>query len=142
MYYESLAVQLFEKIVTIEHDNFTVLDKRTRGETFALLCLKKRGGSAFSKELSNDMNVSTARTAAIINSLEQKELVKREPYPKDGRKTIIRLLPRGEERFSEVKRKLILSLTDLFRQLGPDDANEYVRLQIRLSEIIRENRRH
>ena len=142
MYYESLAAQLFETAVAANYNHNAVgIDSGSHGETFALACLKKRGGSALPKELSADMKVSSARTAAIINQMEQKGLVERVPHHEDGRKTVIRLLPEGEEFFNKKKYHLMNVMTGILRQLGPDDASEYVRLQLRLAEIVRENRR-
>ena len=142
MYYESLAAQLFETAVAVNNTHSTIgIDSGSHGETLALACLKKRGGSALPKEISADMKVSSARTAAIINQMEQKGLVERVPHHEDGRKTVIRLLPEGEEFFNKKKYHLMNVMTGILRQLGTDDASEYVRLQVRLAEIVRENRR-
>ena len=141
MYYESLAAQLFETAVAVNNTHSTIgIDSGSHGETLALACLKKRGGSALPKEISADMRVSSARTAAIINQMEQKGLVERAPHPEDGRKTVIRLLPEGEAFFNKKKYALMNTMTGLLKKLGPDDASEYVRLQVRLADIIRENR--
>ena len=141
MYYESLAAQLFETAVAVNNTHSTIgIDSGSHGETLALACLKKRGGSALPKEISADMKVSSARTAAIINQMEQKGLVERAPHPEDGRKTVIRLLPEGEAFFNKKKYALMNTMTGLLKKLGPDDASEYVRLQVRLADIIRENR--
>lgn len=140
MYYEALAAQLFEKVVFFEHDHPIMIDSSVRGETFALACIKKRGGSAFSKDISKDMGVSSARTAAIVNNMVSKGYVERVPCESDGRKTEVRLLPLGEEHFEKLKKKVISLAVSLLRALGPDDAQEYVRLQLKLSDIIREKR--
>ena len=142
MYYESLAAQLFETAVAVNNTHSTIgIDSGSHGETLALACLKKRGGSALPKELSADMKVSSARTAAILNQMEQKGLIERVPHPADGRKTVIKLLPDGEAFFKKKKYDLMNVMTGILKQLGPDDASEYVRLQVRLANIVRENRR-
>ena len=69
------------------------LSKMLRGELFVLNYLDHREGKVHPKELSEKMAVSTARIARLLNHMEEKSLVIRQPDPGDSRQIIVQLTP-------------------------------------------------
>ena len=67
------------------------LDIKVDGKRFVLGCLAKNGKMK-SLDLADELKVSTARIAVIINSLEKDDLVKREKDLIDKRIRILHLL--------------------------------------------------
>lgn len=81
------------------------------------------------------LNVSSARVAMILNQLESKGMVLRRPNINDGRYTVVDLLPAGriqrQKNIEDFNQRMASSL----EALGPEDAIEYVRPQIKIADI-------
>lgn len=135
MYYEAMAAELLKirselRLVPASQQ----LSRMVTGEPFVLNYLAMQEGGVTPKQISVEMNVSTARIATLLNQLEEKGLVLRSDDPADNRRTIVRLTERGMEHIEE-KRKGVLHYTaEMLETLGPDDACEYVRLQKKIAE--------
>ncbi len=103
-----------------------------RGELFVLNYLMAHNNTAYPKELSQQMAVSTARIAALLGQMEEKGLVCRTPDTQDARHIIVSLTQKG---LGEIKRKRELTVETVAKMLellGPEDAKEYLRLQAEL----------
>lgn len=87
-------------------------------------------------DLSKAMGVSTARTAVLLNSMEEKGLIVRERDSADGRQTVLRLLPEGEKMYQEKRKELRKIVVKMLESLGPEDAKDYIRLHKRLVDSL------
>lgn len=92
-------------------------------------------GGATAGELSTLLGVSTARVAATLKSLEKKDIICRCRDPKDRRRVLVYLTPRGqsvaEQRFDQA----VSMIAAAFRALGEADTREFLRLSRRMEEI-------
>lgn len=109
------------------------------GESFMLYLLRKHGRIA-PKEVCSVMGISSARVAAVLNSLESKGLAVRETDADDRRKITIILTPEGEVRADEYIREHVERTAGILRMLGEHDAKEYVRIMGRIAEVFPECR--
>ena len=110
------------------------------GEMFALHIIVTFGAPVSPGELSLECGVSTARIATALKSLEGKGFILRETDTEDRRRTLVTATELGREisgRFEALRRT---TLEDMLRELGEHDANEYVRLMGRVSDIM--SRKH
>lgn len=105
------------------------LSKMLRGELFVLNYLDRREGEVHPKELSEKMTVSTARIAKLLNHMEEKSLVIRQPDPGDSRQIIVQLTPDGAKAIDAARREVIAYLAKMLESLGPEDARAYIRIQ-------------
>ena len=105
------------------------LSKMLRGELFVLNYLYRREGEVHPKELSEKMAVSTARIARLLNQMEEKSLVIRQPDPGDSRQIIVPLTPDGAKAVEGARREVIAYLAKMLESLGPEDARAYIRIQ-------------
>ena len=105
------------------------LSKMLRGELFVLNYLYRREGEVHPKELSEKMAVSTARIARLLNHMEEKSLVIRQPDPGDSRQIIVQLTPAGAKAGEGARREVIAYLAKMLESLGPEDARAYIRIQ-------------
>lgn len=119
----SLNIQLF-RLPAKQH-----LSQLTKGERFVLFYLLTHRFKAHPRDLSQNMLVSTARIAALLGRMEEKQLVARSQDPKDNRQVIVTLLPRGESAIREIYVSATQSVARMLEALGPEDAAEYLRLQ-------------
>ena len=106
-----------------------------KGENLMLALLMEMGGKATPGELIQYTECTAARLTAIAKSLESKGFVKRIQNSEDKRSTIIEMTSEGISKFMLLQKEAIESIFNLIEKLGENDAQEFVRLVQRLSEI-------
>ncbi len=111
------------------------LSKMVRGEIMALNYLSVKGNTAHPKDMSENLLLTTARIAAILNSLEKQGLVTRSPDPNNNRQTIVALTDTGRNVVEEHHQEMLMSVAKTLELLGEKDATEYIRLQKKLLDI-------
>ena len=99
-----------------------------RGESFILQFLARHDGLVLPGAISHEMNISSARITAILNSLENKGLLTREIDPGDRRRILIRLTAAGKDKARQCRQAHLDETVSMLRLLEKDDAGEYVRL--------------
>lgn len=114
--------------VPISHE-LAVLD---RGMFFALNYLMLHNYSAYPKELSRGMGVSSARVAALLNHLEKEGLIKRSADPADNRQVIVSLTEEGTEVIRQKRERLLEMVAQILEELGPEDAQTLLRIEQKL----------
>lgn len=131
--YESLASELLSlNLGLLREPAEQMLSKMTRGEFFVLHYLMTHQNRAHPAELSRSMVVSTARIAALLSRLEQKEYISRTSDPGDNRQVIVTLLPQGLALIQRIRAEVIAAVARMLERLGPADAQEYIRIQQKL----------
>lgn len=111
------------------------IDETMQGETFVLLYILRQGDIVLPSEISNEMNISSARVAAILNNLENKGLITRRIDKSDRRKILVDLTQEGIES-AEKHNQMVLNMTArMLELLGEHDAKELVRIMGRLAEL-------
>lgn len=110
------------------------LSRLAQGEMLILAYLALRSGEVRPGQLSLDMGISTARTAATLNSMEGKGWIYREPSPTDKRRIAVTITDEGR-RISETLHENLLSATaEILRSLGEEDAAHLVRITKKLAD--------
>jgi DNA-binding MarR family transcriptional regulator len=84
------------------------------------------------------MNVSSARIAQALNSIEKKGWITREIDSADRRKILVTLTSEGQKVAKERMQAITDLATKMLTRLGEHDAQEYVRIMGRLIAIIEE----
>ncbi len=136
MDYEAAAEELLE--IQSEISKMQVerlMDDYIRGEMYALTILYRHEGSAYPKEISTGMRVSSARVAVLINHMEKKGWVKRSPDKKDSRQTIVSMTDLGQEVLQREKQERIQQIVELLEKLGEDDVREWLRIRRKMLEL-------
>lgn len=96
--------------------------------SFYFLTLAHRGGYALPGELAKDINVSTARIAAILKSIEKKGLIKREIDANDRRKILVTITPAGQS-FADARKEDIFIFWKKFMDfIGEEDVLHSIRI--------------
>lgn len=88
------------------------------------------------RDLSDVLQVSTARIAAMLNSLEKKGYIERTPDLTDRRKIIVTITPTGLQFSNQHHANMKLSIERMLAALGETDAKEYVRLIGRILDVV------
>lgn len=137
MDYAAMALELMQKTNAFRQAHMQ--EKATgvlRGEFFMLNVLKDAHTPMQPRDLSDELQVSTARVAALLNSLEKKGYVERSPDLTDRRKIIVTITPAGLQFSNQHHAHLRRSIETMLAALGETDAKEYVRLVGRILEVL------
>lgn len=111
------------------------MDEFVQGERFVLNYLADKGGAALPSELSAVMNLTTARVAAVLRTLEHKGLVTRHQDDQDRRRIRVQLTSCGLTQVLEERAKVHAMLEELLSELGKEDAQAFLRIINRIVEI-------
>ncbi len=109
-----------------------------RGDLGVMNYLLMHDNSAYPKQMSDVMAISTARVAAILNRLERMDLICRSPDGRDNRKIIVRLTEKGIDSIKQKRENLKQVLADVLDMLGEEDAQHFIRIQKRISQNFKE----
>ena len=130
MDYKEMALDLLKTRIDFLHVPVSQkLSNFIKGEYFVLNYLLTHGSQAHPKELNREMAVSSARTAALLNHMEEKGLVIRKDDATDNRQVIVCLTEKGNALIEERKAELLQNVIQLLEYLGPEDAQDYIRIQ-------------
>ena len=128
--YEELATELLRlNIGMLQEPAKQKISKMTRGEVFVLNYLMTHQNQAHPAEISRSMVVSTARIAALLSRLEEKQYISRASDPSDNRQVIVTLLPQGLALIQRIRSEVIAAVVRMLERLGPEDAQEDIRIQ-------------
>ena len=133
-----LATRLFFDFGLLNRGPIKKVEGATRGEMAMLgfIYAKKRGVSP--SELSENLNVTTARVANTLKTLEKKGYVTRQLDESDRRRIVVNITPAGTEFFVRTHREGINGLCALVRELGEEDSREFIRIAGRMITLMAE----
>lgn len=141
MDYYQLAEEFVERLGEINRIECAGLqqlsDNVMRGEIHVLIMLMKSGESLSPGFISREAGVSTARVAALLNSLEKKGMIVRTPSPEDRRMLSVSLTDHGREYVESKREKLISHRIRVLKAMGEEDAERFISLLGKLTEAER-----
>lgn len=134
---EEIAEILFQQLKPTSSTSLTeVLNEFNRGEVGVLGYLAFDKDEATAGELSEKLNVTTARIASILNSLENKEYIKRKEDNLDKRKTLVSITTKGKELANITKREIIEKIIRVVEEVGYDEIKDYVRIALKIRDVL------
>ena len=137
MDYSKLAAELLHEMQRLQAAALhKLLDESIRGEAFALRYIACHSGEALPGDIGVEMNVSSARIAQTLNSLEKKGLIVRQIDKNDRRRILISLTPEGEEMAEKHWSTTSRIAGKMLELLGEKDAQEYVRITAKLADAV------
>ena len=134
---EEYAENLFSRLKPTNFKSLTdTLNYFNRGEVGVLSYLAFEKSEASSGELSEKLNVTTARIASILNSLENKKYIRRKGDSLDKRKTLVVITESGKELAVETKKELMDILIKVIKEIGYEDIEEYTRIVQKIRNVL------
>jgi DNA-binding MarR family transcriptional regulator len=97
------------------------------------------GGPAIMRDLGARLGVTPRNMTAIVDSLEEANLVLRRPHPADRRATLIELAPGGARAEHALSPRLDM-MAQIFRGLTPAERQEFSALLVKLTTTMRAGR--
>ena len=139
--YSALAQELLHALDTAgprpPHED---ISQTQRGEMAVLRLLAEENRQLLAGEISRGLGMTTSRIAAVLNSLEKKDMITRCADPADRRRVVVALTGRGEDFCRARRREAERDFTHLLERLGEDDARQFVHLLVRVFAILAEDR--
>ena len=117
-----MAKQLFMLVGLMQREPIKKMQKISQGEMAMLGFLMYEKSETNPKELSKRFNLSTARVANTLNSLERKEYIKRVHDSSDRRKVMVYITEKGKEVFTEAEKEALNEFSKLLSYLGENDS--------------------
>jgi DNA-binding MarR family transcriptional regulator len=111
-----------------------------RGLTYArmrLLGALYCGGPQIMSSISDELGVTRRNVTALVDAMEEEELVRRQPHPTDRRATVIELTRKGERTADVMYDEHREAVSELFHELSEEDQRELIRLLGLLREALR-----
>lgn len=133
--YREFAQQMMENVKLFNKDMSHSMRGSMRGEGVILYHLLHAQDTMLPSTISVVMDTSTARTAAALNSLEDKGLITRTINREDRRQILVSLTPKGIEEAQEREKIYMEDAARLFSILGEEDAGEFVRILSKLRKF-------
>lgn len=136
MDYKNLANEFMEVMAQMHGRNAQKrVSDSMNGENFVLAYIFDHESNAIPSEISHAMGTTSARIAAVLNSLEKKGMIMRRIDVEDRRRILIDLTEIGREYVNEQKQKQLNFVVKLFEYLGEYDSKEYIRIMKKISEV-------
>ena len=136
MDYNGLAEEFLESMRAIGMaKRQRCIQEGVQGEA-SVLYLIKENEEVIPSIISESLNISSARVAAALNSLDSKGLITREISGSDRRKIIVKLTPEGKEHAEKQRRDNIEQVKGILMMLGENDAKEYIRILGKMAELL------
>lgn len=85
-------------------------------------------------DISNEMGITTARVAAVLNSLETKGMITRQIDTEDRRRIVIELTEAGKKQVQNHYERIMGTVINMLRYLGEEDSMELIRIMGRLAQ--------
>ncbi len=100
---------------------------------FALLSIEPRGTAV--TELGPKMGMESTSLSRLINSMEERKLIKRTKNPKDGRGVIIKLTKFGQLKREDSKSVVIGFNKEVDEKLNKNEIKNFHKVIYRISEV-------
>lgn len=94
------------------------------GNVLGFLCASGREVTA--GEISDYMNVSTARVAVLLKKMSEKDLIKRRTDPSDKRKVMVSITSKGVQAFEEKKKEILLYAGAIVDHFGKEKVEDFI----------------
>ena len=136
MKYEEVIEDFFTRFEPHTKCSFDkVFGNFNKGELGVLGYLNNIKGQISSGELSSVLDVSTARIASILNSLENKKLIIRKCDSFDKRKILINITEKGVKLTQDMKNEVQKRIEYLIGKIGLDSFEQYLDLTIMINDV-------
>ena len=134
MNYNEKAEEIFNSLTNRKKFVDKMLSNISQGESGVLLYLLNND-SVSQSELSEKLNITMPRVAAIINTLQDKMLVIKKTDPNDKRKTIITMTEKGKKDILQKRKNAIIFIESIIKELTDEEIMQYISITKKIEEI-------
>lgn len=114
---------------------FNKIDESQKGIGFVLVYLQETDHEVIAGELARELNVSTARIAALLRKMEKSGLIVRYHSSEDARQTVVEITQAGTEYVDKMKEQILTKIELLLEKVGKKDMEEFIRISHKIKEV-------
>lgn len=134
---ENMAEMLFQQIKEGTSTPISeLLDEFNCGEIGVLSTLAFDQNPVTAGELSEKLNVTTARIARILNPLESKQYIKRKNDRTDRQKTFVTITKKGKELADSTKKEIMDKIVQVIQEVGYDEIQTYISIVLKIRSVL------
>lgn len=136
--YAALAEEFIQAMDQHRHTKPEPVSGAIRGEiaVLRLLACSKRSLSA--GYISRELDMTTSRIAAVLNSLEKKGMIERVSDAGDRRRVLVCITADGQDYCASRRSEAVAHMTVLLSRLSEEDARSFVRILKQVFELLPE----
>ena len=112
------------------------LDVQSMGISNVLCFLMYADHEVTAGEISDYMNVSTARVAVLLKKMSDKGLIEKHADPSDARRVMVAITDSGKALFEEQQREILLYSGAVVDHFGVDKIKEFIESCRQIREIV------
>ena len=112
------------------------LDVQSMGISNVLCFLMCADHEVTAGEISDYMNVSTARVAVLLKKMSDKGLIEKHADPSDARRVMVAITESGKELFEKQQREILLYSGAVVDHFGVDKIKEFIESCRQIRQII------
>ncbi|MBP5186733.1 MAG: winged helix-turn-helix transcriptional regulator [Clostridiales bacterium] len=112
------------------------LDVQSMGISNVLCFLMCADHEVTAGEISDYMNVSTARVAVLLKKMSDKGLIEKHADPSDARRVMVAITDSGKELFEKQQREILLYSGAVVDHFGVDKIKEFIESCRQIRQII------
>ena len=136
-YYEALAQEMMSALdQTIKSPPQEKISAAMRGEMAVLRLLGREAKPLPAGEISRMLSMTTSRIAAVLGSLEKKDMILRQADKADKRRVLVTLTQKGDAFCLKRRQEIMEHMTEMLKYLGEEDAAHLVRIIKRTHEFM------
>ncbi len=136
---KSDAEELMEKFRSCAPKKFfSSVEEAERGIGFILVFLYRSDGEVIAGDIAREMNVTTARVAALLKKMEKNGLITRECSSKDGRRTVVKITGKGTAAVIRKRAELLKRTELLIEKVGKKDLEDFIRISQKIRDALGE----
>lgn len=134
---ENMTEMLFQQIKEGTSTPISeLLDEFNCGEIGVLSTLAFDQNPVTAGELSEKLNVTTARIARILTFLESKQYIRRKNDRTDHRKTFVTITKKGKELADSTKKEIMDKIVQVIREVGYDEIQTYISIVLKVRSVL------
>ena len=117
---------------------FGKVDECQRGTGFVLAYLEQKSGEVIAGDLARELNVSSARIAALLKTMEKNGLIIRYHSPADNRQTVVEITQKGIDCSVKIREQILEKVELLLEKVGKEELDEFIRISEKIKEALDE----
>ena len=96
------------------------------------------GGPAIMRDLGTQLGATPRNMTAMVDALEEAQLVVRRPHPTDRRATLIELSPAGERAAAQAIGPQLDAISEIFAGLSPVEREQFSAVMTKLTQAMKD----
>ncbi len=114
---------------------FEKMKNDAAGVFATLKFLDRTGGNIRATDISQELNVSTARMTVILRKLYERELITKTPDEQDGRSQLITLTPAGKEMTRNLHQQMHITIGKIIDEVGIEEFEKVFKVLAKIREL-------